>query len=186
MKSLRNSLVVLLLVVCYSGCAGKQMKNPPLPEREISSQLFGVLPPAEAPEIARGIKSYTIAEAVRGSEELLPEDTPFPMKGFAKGTIITLGDDSGAPGTYRLAFKKASTGRIFPLLECRMLEAFEKKLAELGRDARHGKVEVEVKGYLTLYRGINFLLLHDFRLPRGIYPGGGEPATKESLSLPSR
>jgi len=132
------------------------------------------------------MRNYGATTPVSGAVTLMRENTPFPLRGFARGTVLCIGDDSGPPGTYRLAFKYATNGQVLPFLECRMFEALEDRLAEHGRAARHGGVPVEVKGYVTEYRGTNFLLLYDFRVKRGPYPGGGEPATEEKLRKGSR
>ena len=63
-----------------------------------------------------------------------------------------------------------------------MFEAFENHLAEHGRNARHEGLVVEVKGYVTQYRGMNFLFLHDYRMAKGALPGGGAPASPGSAT----
>jgi hypothetical protein len=85
-------------------------------------------------------------------------------------------------GTYRLAFKYLGSGQIMPFIECKMFEAFEDHLAEHGPQARRGGLVVEVKGYVTKYRGINFFFLHDYRMPKGTLPGGGRPASGGSAT----
>lgn len=113
---------------------------------------------------------------------LFGEREPFPPKGFAEGWIVTLGDDSGEPGTYRIAFKWKVNGQEFPLIECRQLQALEDKLLTFGRSARHGKLLVAVKGTVTLYRNMNFLLLSEFRIPlEGSSKKGGLPAAAGGL-----
>ncbi|MEW6359549.1 MAG: hypothetical protein AB1696_24640 [Planctomycetota bacterium] len=119
---------------------------------------------------------------ISSAQVILPENTPFPPRGFAKGTVTVVGDDSGPMGTYRLAFKDPGSGQAFPFIECKMFEAFENYLAEHGPEARRGKVVVEVKGYVTTYRDTNFLFLHDYRMPKGTLPGGGTPAGKGSAT----
>lgn len=113
---------------------------------------------------------------------LLPENTPFPPRGFARGTVAVIGDDSGPMGTYRLAFRYEASGQMFPFIECKMFEAFENHLDEHGPKGRRGEVVVEVKGYVTQYRGTNFLFLHDYRMPPGKLPGGGKPAASGSAT----
>jgi len=119
---------------------------------------------------------------ISSAKVILPENTPFPPRGYAKGTVTVIGDDSGPMGTYRLAFKALGSGQVLPFIECKMFEAFENHLANHGQAGRQGKVVVEVKGYVTTYRNTNFLFLHDYRLPKGAYPGGGTPAGKGSAT----
>ncbi|NOZ21749.1 MAG: hypothetical protein GXP25_11770 [Planctomycetes bacterium] len=119
---------------------------------------------------------------ISAAKVILPENTPFPPRGFAKGTVMIIGDDAGPMGTYRLAFKDLGSGQVLPFIECKMFEAFENHLAEHGPAGRHGKVVVEVKGYVTTYRNTNFLFLHDYRMPKGKFPGGGTPAAKGSAT----
>jgi hypothetical protein len=121
----------------------------------------------------RSIIPPDVVKSTDSTETLFADRRPFPPKGFAEGVVVVLGEDTGEPGTYRMAFKWKANGQEFPLIECRQLQAFEDKILSLGRDARHGKTTVEVKGTVTQYRGMNFLLLSDFRLPRLPYGVGG-------------
>ena len=104
--------------------------------RDIKLPWRSIIPPDEV-------------KSTDSTETLLADRRPFPPKGFAKGVVVTLGEDTGEPGTYRLAFKWQVNGQEFPLVECRQLQAFEDKILSLGRNARHGKTTVEVKGTVT-------------------------------------
>jgi len=73
---------------------------------------------------------------------VLPENTPFPPRGFAKGIVTVIGDDSGPKGTYRLAFKYLGSGQVLPFVECKMFQSFEERLAEHGPAARRGGLVV--------------------------------------------
>ncbi len=170
-------LAACLLAATPCGLAGEQEKAPKTgtaPAGQVAPPSGGSLKEDKTPW--RSLQPTDTVKATSAAEIRFADRQPFPPKGFAKGVIVTLGDDTGEPGTYRMAFKWQVNSQEFPLIECRLLEALENKLFTFGRQARHGKLTVEVKGTVTQYRDMNFLLLSDFHLPEGPGDGGGVPA----------
>jgi len=188
MTFLKTSLVApsVVVVTCFMAllfCSAWGQDKGARKEEALTGQIAppGAANPKDDKTPWRAAQTPDIVKSTDSHDEPLADRQPFPRKGFAKGVIVTLGDDSGEPGTYRIAFKYAVNGQEFPLIECRLLQSLEDKLFTFGRDARHGKLMVDVKGTVMEYRDMNFLLLSDFRLPEGPYKSGGVPAAQSGI-----
>jgi len=188
MTFFKSSLVAtsVIVVSCFMAllfCSAWGQEKGPKKEEAAPGQIAPprAVNPKDDKTPWRAAQTPDVVKSTDSTEILFPDRQPYPPKGFAKGVIVTLGDDTGEPGTYRIAFKWEVNGQEFPLIECRLLQAMEDKLFTFGRDAHHGKLAVEVKGTVMQYRGMNFLLLNDFRLPEGPHRQGGVPAAKGGI-----
>ena len=188
MAYLKSSLLLpsVLVATCFMALLFCSAWGQDKGVRKDDSLAGQVTPPKEPPVNEdktpwRAAQTPDVVTKTGGEPMRFNDGQPFPPRGFAKGIIVTLGDDSGDLGTYRMAFRWESNGQDFPLIECRRLQALEDKLFAIGPNARHGGVTVEVKGTVTLYRDMNFLLLTDFRLTDNPVHGSGVPAARGGI-----
>ena len=104
----------------------------------------------EKAEAKAGHGERVVAFAERGPfKAAYPENARFIDR---LGRLFCLYEELGVYKEHRLAFKPRAEDTYFVVLE-------NKKCEELEKLSQDGRLEVRVSGTLTLYRGVNYLLV---------------------------